>query len=225
MPLNREPFFTSVRLSLFGGSLSQSQVDGLNRILDEWERRTLSDIRQLAYMLATVYHETATTMQPIKEGGGEAYLKSKPYYPAYGRGLVQCTWDVNYKKFGCTSYDDMLTWPFALRALFDGMRDGVFTGRKLSTYFSDKIDDPVGARHIINGTDKAALIATYHNAFLAALKLARFVPSVAAPKPPIVTATVTYQQPVAPNPREPAVAPPRETWGQMLARMFFKRSA
>lgn len=170
--MDRRTFFDRVRADLFAGRVSATQVDGLNRIVDEAERRRPGDLRILAYRLATVFHETGKAMQPIEEGGGEAYLRKKPYWPWYGRGLVQCTWDYNYAKFGCASPADMLTWPFSLRALFDGMDQGVFTGRKIASYFTDKIDDPAGARHVINGSDKAALIATYHGHFLTALKAA-----------------------------------------------------
>jgi putative chitinase len=172
MRLDRKTFFDHAREHLFGGFMSGSQVTGVSNILDEWERRDLPDMRWLAYMLATVLHETGKAMQPIREGGGDSYLKSKPYYPFYGRGLVQCTWEVNFAKFGCAAPDDMLTWPFALRAMFDGMIEGVFTGRKLGQYFNATVDDPFGARHIINGTDRAGLITGYHAAFLAAIKAA-----------------------------------------------------
>lgn len=42
-----------------------------------------------------------------------------------------------------------------------GMRDGVFTGHSLSDYLSDSRKDYVGARRIINGTDKARIFAEY----------------------------------------------------------------
>lgn len=42
-----------------------------------------------------------------------------------------------------------------------GMRDGIFTRHKLNMYFDDDTTDWVGARKIINGTDKANLIASY----------------------------------------------------------------
>ncbi len=173
--IDRKLFFDRIRAAPANGFLGSSQVDGFTRILDEWERRGLTDARWLSYMLATCWHETAKSMQPIKEFGGDSYLKSKPYYPWYGRGLVQCTWEPNFKKFGCSSPNDMLTWPFALRAMFDGMMSGIFTGRKLSQYFNATVDDPFGARHIINGTDKAGLIAGYHTAFLAAIDAAKVV--------------------------------------------------
>lgn len=171
--MNRTTFFAYARRAPFGGRLSQDQVDGLNKILDEWAKRGLSDDRWLAYILATAFHETAGKMQPIREMGGEAYLKGKPYYPWVGEGLVQVTWEANHRKFGATKPGQLLTWPIALKAIFDGMTKGMFTGKKLADYFSDTVDDPVNARRIVNGTDKAKLIAGYHKNFLDALKAAQ----------------------------------------------------
>ena len=69
--MNRNVFFEYVRKAPFGGRLTQSQVDGLTKILDEWDRRKLKDIRWLAYKLATTFHETNATIQPVREMGGE----------------------------------------------------------------------------------------------------------------------------------------------------------
>jgi putative chitinase len=58
--INRTFFFDQVRWKHFGGKLSQSQIRGLEAILDIWERdRATQDDRWLAYALATTYHETA----------------------------------------------------------------------------------------------------------------------------------------------------------------------
>lgn len=167
--IKRVAFFDHVR-DMYGDSLNQDQVDGIDNILDEWQKRGLSDIRHLAYMLATTKHETAATMQPIREKGSERYLKSKPYYPWVGEGLVQVTWRVNHVKFGATEPGQLLKWPDCLSPLFDGMLKGMFTGKKLSDYFNDKKDDPLDARRIINGMDRAQLVANYHKDFLSALK-------------------------------------------------------
>lgn len=194
--IDRSVFFDKVRAAPFGGSLTQSQVDGMNYMLDVFERDyAWSDLRWLAYAFATAYHETAYTMMPIKEYGSQSYLQSKPYYPYYGRGYVQLTWEDNYRRMGSKlgvnllgeNMDRALQPDIAAKVMYVGMRDGNFTGKKLASYFSSSIDDPVNARRIINGTDKAQTIAGYHHKFLAALEAA----SVAAPPP---------QPPVEPAP-------------------------
>ena len=60
-------FFASVRNSLFGGSLSQSQVDGLNAVLTAFAKYGDGDKRKLAYALATKYHEVGPEMVPKVE--------------------------------------------------------------------------------------------------------------------------------------------------------------
>lgn len=65
--MDRAKFFAAVRGPLFGGRLGQEQVNSMAAILDEWEAQGLSDQRWLAYMLATAYHETGQTMQPVSE--------------------------------------------------------------------------------------------------------------------------------------------------------------
>ena len=72
--IDRTTFFACVRRTLFGGRLTQGQVDGLSAILDEWEYLDLTDIRHLAYILATAYHEVDKTMLPIKEYGSDRYF-------------------------------------------------------------------------------------------------------------------------------------------------------
>lgn len=67
--MDRSRFYAALRSStsgVFGTSLSQSQVDGVNVILDEAQRVGLP-LRQLAYVLATPYHETGRKMQPVTE--------------------------------------------------------------------------------------------------------------------------------------------------------------
>ena len=187
---DRSIFFSKVRASLFSGSLSQSQVDGMNYMLDVYERDyNWPDLRWIVYAFATAYHETAFTMQPIKEYGGDSYLRSKPYYPYYGRGYVQLTWEDNYRKMGSKlgvnmlgdNKDRALEPAIAAEVMYAGMRDGDFTGKKLSDYFSATVNDPVNARRIINGTDKAQTIAGYHEKFLAAFKDS----SISAPSPEV----------------------------------------
>lgn len=91
-----------------------------------------------------------------------------------GRGLVQITGRDNYAKYGISDDPDKALDPLkAVEILFDGMTNGRFTGKKLADYFSATATDWIGARKIINGTDRAADIAAYAKKFLAALEAAR----------------------------------------------------
>ena len=94
MTINRPATFSLIK-SCFG-VLKQSQVDSFNLFFDEWDGK---DKRHLAYILATVWHETAKTMLPIEEygkGKGKAYSRLENGISYYGRGHVQVTWLVNY---------------------------------------------------------------------------------------------------------------------------------
>ncbi len=54
-----------------------------------------------AYALATACHETAYTMQPVREAFwlSENWRRTHlRYYPFYGRGYVQLTWKANYER-------------------------------------------------------------------------------------------------------------------------------
>lgn len=190
MAIHRDYFFDSVRYYLFGGSLTTGQVAGMERYLDWYDRenpplpeRYHLDDRNLAYIFATMFVETAQTMQPITEYGSQSYLKSKPYYPWYGRGDVQLTWEENYKRQDKKLSDRGIIQPGALLKNPDlaldlnvsmhiciwGMYDGDFTGKKFATYFTDDLTDWYNARRIINGTDRAAEIAGYGEKFHNAL--------------------------------------------------------
>ena len=62
----------------------------------------------------------------------------------------------------------------AYRILATGMREGWFTGKKLADYLRQgRAPDYVGARRIINGQDRAALIAQYARQFERALAQAQ----------------------------------------------------
>lgn len=63
----KKTFYDKVRASVFGGFLEQSQVEGIEAVLQEWDDRRLSDKRWLAYILATDRHETNARMQPVRE--------------------------------------------------------------------------------------------------------------------------------------------------------------
>jgi len=184
---DREIFFDNVRSKLFDGALTQQQVDGCGVILGLWEGQytgtPMTDIRWLAYILATVFHECATTMWPITEYGSQSYLQGKEYWPYIGRGFVMITWEENYRnasqQLSLTGSRDLVEHPelaldslISARILFRGMAEGWFTGKKLGQYFNESKNDPVNARQIVNGNDDDDLIAGYHADFLAALEKA-----------------------------------------------------
>lgn len=211
--MNRSAFYAALRRrasGVFGTSLTQGQVDGCETILDEACRRGTST-NDAAYILATAYHETAHTMQPIDELGGRAYfVKYEPGtrigkalgnilpgdgYKFRGRGYVQLTGRRNYELakrktgFDLVNKPDLALEPdVAVAILFDGMEEGWFTGRDLSD-FIDTFDEAgeedlrefIEARRIVNGTDKAALIGGYAVAFEHALREAGY--ERAAPEP------------------------------------------
>lgn len=187
--INRKFFFDYIRLRLFGGSLKQSQVDGLTAILDKWEtNHSADDDRWLAYILATVLHETDKKFQGVREYGSDSYFKkyegrtdlgnTRPGdgLRFKGRGFVQLTGRRNYTKFSQILGIDLVGNPDlaldvanCVEIIFYGMTKGTYTGKKLSDYFNKTQGDWVNARKIINRLDKANLIAEYGKQFYAAI--------------------------------------------------------
>jgi putative chitinase len=204
--LDRQKFFDGIRNQPFSGKLKPETVQGITAILDEWERRKLTDLRWLADMLATVLRECGPNMLPVREGfaksdaAARAYVKRQGYkYAAvaatghvyYGRGLVQLTWLDNYAKlrgevnklFGVdivADPDAVLRPDIAAYVMFEGMIRGVFTGKKLADYFNDKTTDWRNARRIINGVDHADEIAANAKHFYADLLAARIIDAVSS---------------------------------------------
>lgn len=190
-------FFDTVR-PLFMGRMTQRQVDGMNRIVEYGKRLGVSRVH-LAYILATVYHETARWMEPIREGArryGPDYTDAQSrravavihakgiirYNYAlpdangnsfYGRGLVQITHKENYAKYGIENDPDKaLEWPMALYILFRGMLDGDFTGVSLADVTEVGEQDYSNDRVVVNGDTKknGKKIAQDANYFYAALE-------------------------------------------------------
>jgi hypothetical protein len=129
--MNRAVFFDAIR-PLFGG-LSTDQVRGLEILLAAVDGLP---VRHQAYVLATAYHETAATMQPVREtlaktdaeaarrlerawkAGKLSWVKT-PYWRAdngkywIGRGYVQLTHKVNYERAGKRMGVDLVADPSA----------------------------------------------------------------------------------------------------------------
>lgn len=197
--VDRTRYFDAHRRAF--GRLDQRQVDGIESILDGMAADApLTDLRHAAYMLATAWHETAHTMQPIAERGPMRYFdrydpiladtaarratarrmgntRQGDGYRYRGRGYVQLTWKTNYARAGRALGVDLVNDPdramepaIAYPVMSIGMREGWFTGRRLSDDLRDGRTDYVSARRIINGTDRAALIAEYARDFERALR-------------------------------------------------------
>jgi hypothetical protein len=183
-----EAFYTRVRK--ITGPLDQIQVETINGLL---EAAAHWPIGWLAYGLATAWHEAR--LKPIEEigrGKGRPYSKpgarmkfipDAPTYGGqspYGRGLVQLTWCDNYewadKAIGAggkllQDFSLALRPDFATDILVKGMETGAFTHKKLADYIGERgtHDEFVRARRIINGTDRAEMVAGYADAFQEAL--------------------------------------------------------
>jgi len=136
MAINRTFFFDEVRQKLFRGTMAKDQVDGMTAVLDKWEKESAgADDRWLAYMLGTAYHESARTMQPVREtlastdakaiaildrafAKGQLPWVSNPYWRPdgegkswLGRGLVQLTHKANYRKMSEITGVDLVADP------------------------------------------------------------------------------------------------------------------
>lgn len=192
---NPKGFFDHCRATLLGPDLSKDEVEGCNAILKAVEGLPVA---WAAYALATAFHETGATMQPVKELGGVRYLAKYDtgklaaalgntpeadgdgiFYA--GRGYVQLTGRRNYQIAGEKLGVDLLRKPdlamepdIAADIMRCGMIDGWFTGKSFKSYLptgpSGALrDEFVNARRIINGVDKANLIAGYAVTFQLAL--------------------------------------------------------
>lgn len=197
MPFDKAKFFDAVRSGLLGPTLSDDEVTGCEAILNAMEGTPIS---WCAYALATSYLETAHTMQPVREYGGRAYYTrmyditgQRPLlakangniHPGdgvryCGRGYVQLTWRNNYRRLGdalgvpLEDQPDLAMQPdIAARIMRDGMEKGRFTGKAFEHFLSPGAAQRpmfVEARRIINGRDRAGLIADYALRFQSALQ-------------------------------------------------------
>ncbi len=185
--MSEKAFFTSIRRSLFGGKLRQSQVNGIRATLKSCARHGVSNRRQRAYILATDYWETGKTMRSdireIGRGRGKPYGIPDPVtgHIYYGRSKPQLTWKSNYARMGKKMGIDLVNNPdLVLRGnvgadlLVIGMRDGDYDTRNgvpLRYYLNPQKADWLNARRTVNIMDKASEIASIARKFDMALSL------------------------------------------------------
>ena len=157
-----------------GGSVALDKIpnglkdDELAKVIIAYckEKASVIQLEQISYILATCQHESSMGLYTSEIGG-----ESASYAPWYGRGLVQLTHKDNYIKAAeelglasdiFTNDPDLVSdLQYAIPILVDGMKDGWFTGVGLADYIVPGSVDYVGARAIVNGSDRADLIAGY----------------------------------------------------------------
>jgi hypothetical protein len=190
---NPQAFFDSVRESgVLGKALKPDQIKGLEAVLAA-AKEAGWPLAFTAYALATACHETAYTMQPVREafwlseGWRKTHLR---YFPYYGRGYVQLTWKNNYdradRELGLggrlsQNLDLAMDPAIAAKIMIKGMEEGWFCADKAGNRHTlarhvpadgkaASLDQFTSARRIINGTDKAGKIAGEAIKFQAALQ-------------------------------------------------------
>lgn len=151
-------------------------------ILQECNNSGVTNLSQIAYILATAEHEShlGEWMEEFASGWdyegrvgdlGNNQAGDGPLFK--GRGFVQLTGRKNYTDWKSKLGIDIVSNPervmepeIAAKILVQGMRQGSFTDVSLD----DRIgNDFVGAREIINGTDRANQIAAIADEYLKVL--------------------------------------------------------
>ena len=171
------PNFITRYFREFAG-VSIATFDGLEQFLTFMGNdANLTDVRHVAYMMATVHHETGGTWLPIGEKNGANKWYGKPVTVScggknytnryYGRGYIQLTrtsdvanngglyHDIGQKLgMGCqlVAKPDLVTYPqIAYKIASQGMKDGWFRPRQtLFKYINGNKRDYYNAREIIN---------------------------------------------------------------------------
>lgn len=197
MTFRPRKFFDHARNGILAPTLSEDEVSGCIAILEAMQGLPKAWV---AYALATSFHETAHSLQPIKEFGGNSYFFRRYDIQGQnprlarqlgntqpgdgvkyaGRGYVQLTGRANYQRASIKLGVDLVGNPdlamdrgVAADILRHGMREGWFTSKSFQSYLPAAglatAAQFQAARRIINGTDKAALIANYAVEFQKAL--------------------------------------------------------
>jgi putative chitinase len=180
-----KPFFDETRKQF--GKLNQKQVNCLSALFTATEGLP---VMHRAYVLGTAWHET-WCFKFTKEiwGPTKQQLKYEPPHPIakrlgntlkgdgkrfMGRGFPQLTGRSNYVWASKVTGQDLVAMPdlaeapeISAKIIVTGMVTGAFTGKSMSDYKTYE-----AMRRVVNGTDKAALIAGYARKFETAIKAA-----------------------------------------------------
>lgn len=163
------------------GPLNEAQAKSIAQIVLSFLNYGDRDLRKLAYILATAYHESKLLLVKEKRGtpGTDLYNRQENYWNTgfFGRGFVQLTHERNYKKLGEFLGVDLVKNPdlaldrvVSADVLVAGMTNGLFTGVALSRFIYGTFVDYYNARKVVNGIDRADLIAGYTTKIIANLE-------------------------------------------------------
>lgn len=179
-------FFENYRLET--GKLTQVQAMGLTTIMDfvENDIELRADLRHVAYVMATIKHETSDSWVPIREHGGSRYWRkyspgtflgnavgntepgdgerysARGYCPIRGRRAHRELGEAIGVGDKFERHPELVNEPkYAWDIISVGMRYGLFTGKKLSDYIALEKCNYKKCRKIINGRDNWKLVAAH----------------------------------------------------------------
>ena len=168
-------------VSILIESVPRDRINGARQaipLLIKWMNHyKISNPNHIGYIIGTVSHESAflprreIRANPVTQPS--LYKLQERYWKTgyYGRGYIQITWESNYRKLGnriglgdklVINPDLALEPDIAAHIAVVGMHEGLFTGYKLSHFDLPNYGyNFVNARKIVNGLDRAELIASY----------------------------------------------------------------
>lgn len=178
--LNTTAFFDGLRAAL-NQPISPTQMRSVYLILKQIDKHEITDRNQVAYILATCWHECRfKSIREIRaKPGTRVWRMQNAYWSSgyMGRGFSQLTWLKNYRKFTPVVGVDLVRYPdkalipeIGAEILVFGMKNGSFTAaglyskNNLAKYFppggTPGTVNWIGARSIVNGNFQADKVAT-----------------------------------------------------------------
>ena len=191
---------------IFGTSLSQRQVEGTEALLDAGQGLPLEHLAHALgevyhetgggmYPVKETVYASSENRNPsdaqVIARLDRAFAKGQltwvrtPYWRGgwFGRGQVQLTHEANYRKMSPIVGVDLVADPgkalvpaISAKIAVEGMRRGIFTGKRLAEYDRSNGYDHYSARAIVNGdvSGNGPKVAKYARAFAAALHAAGY---------------------------------------------------
>lgn len=189
MQLDKSKFFDAVRPIFPGSKLVDRQVARLEPLLDRLTASGEYLPATIAYILATAHWETDHFRAMTEYASGHDYEGRTDLGntvsgdgPRFrGRGYPMLTGRKNYVWASLVSGLDLISDParasdpvVSAELIVAGMIGGNFTGKRLGQYVTPFGVDFIGARAVVNGTDKAREIAAIASKYLLALLAAGY---------------------------------------------------